>query len=74
MHSVEAHILDFDADLYDRAVTLRFIKRLRGEIKFSGEEALSAQMKQDISDIRGILSGEGFSLEPHRKIPQENVI
>ncbi len=74
MHSVEAHILDFDADLYDRAVTLRFVRRLRGEIKFSGEEALSAQMKQDISDIRGILSEEGFSLEPQRKIPLENVI
>lgn len=74
MHSVEAHILDFDSDLYDRAMTLRFVKRLRGEIKFSGEEALSAQMKQDISDIRGILSEEGFSMEPHRKIPQENVI
>jgi riboflavin kinase / FMN adenylyltransferase len=74
MHSVEAHILDFDADLYDRAITLRFVKRLRGEIKFSGEESLSQQMKQDISDIRGILSDEGYSLEPRRLMPQENVI
>ncbi len=74
MHSVEGDILDFNAHLYDRAVTLRFVKRLRGEIKFRSEEALAAQMKQYISDIRGILSDEGFSLEPHRKIPQENVI
>lgn len=74
MHSVEAHVLDFDADLYDRTVTLRFVKRLRGEIKFSGEEALSAQMKQDVSDIRGILSDEGYTLEPRPLAPHEHVI
>ncbi|NUO18234.1 bifunctional riboflavin kinase/FAD synthetase [bacterium] len=74
MHSVEAHILDFDSDLYDRLVTLRFVKRLRGEIKFSGEEALSAQMKQDVQDIRSILTEDGYSMEPHKLAPLTNAI
>ncbi len=74
MHSVEAHLLDFDADLYDRTITLRFVKRLRGEVRFSGEQALAAQMKQDILEIRGILEGEGYSLTPRRLVPHENVI
>jgi riboflavin kinase/FMN adenylyltransferase len=73
-HSIEAHLLDFDADIYDRTLTLRMVKRLRGEIKFSGEEALATQMKQDVADIRSILSEEGYSLEPRRLTPQENVI
>ncbi len=73
-HSVEAHLLDFDADLYDKMIVLRIIKRLRGEIKFSGEESLSVQMRQDITDIRNILTEEGFTLEPRKLLPHENVI
>lgn len=73
-HSIEAHLLDFDADIYDHTLTLRMVKRLRGEIKFSGEDSLSVQMKQDIADIRAVLSEEGYSLEPRRLSPQEKVI
>lgn len=73
-HSVEAHVLDFEGDLYDRNVTVRFIKRLRGEIKFSGEEALANQMQQDIAEIRLILQGEGFDLAPRQMGAQEDII
>jgi riboflavin kinase/FMN adenylyltransferase len=44
---IETHLLDFDGDLYDQTLRLRFLHRLRGERKFSGIEALKAQIAQD---------------------------
>ncbi|MBW2276090.1 MAG: riboflavin biosynthesis protein RibF, partial [Deltaproteobacteria bacterium] len=32
--TLEAHLIDFDGDLYDQRVRLRFVERLRGERKF----------------------------------------
>ena len=54
--NVEAHILDFDRDLYDEQVTLEFIARLRDEAKFDSVEALLAQIHADIEQTREILS------------------
>ncbi|MFN7622936.1 MAG: riboflavin kinase, partial [Acidobacteriota bacterium] len=44
---IEAHLLDFDRDIYDQNVRLRFLHRLRGERKFSGLEELKAQISRD---------------------------
>ncbi len=57
--TVEAHLLDFPAggDLYTQPVTLEFVARLRGEVKFSGVEALLAQIQRDIAEARTIISG-----------------
>lgn len=52
---VEAHLLDFDADLYDQTITVEFVERLRGEQKFSGIDALLAQIKLDIVRANEIL-------------------
>ncbi len=52
---VEAHILDYGADLYDQTITVEFVERLRGEQKFSGIDALLAQIKVDIEKTYGIL-------------------
>ncbi len=56
--SVEVHILDFDQNIYDRVIRVNFIRRLRGEKKFPGPEALSAQISLDIEKAREILSSE----------------
>jgi riboflavin kinase/FMN adenylyltransferase len=56
--SVEVHILDFDKDIYGRPIRVNFIRRLRGEKKFSGPEALAAQIKHDIETARNLLSSE----------------
>jgi riboflavin kinase/FMN adenylyltransferase len=56
--SVEVHILDFHQDIYDRPIRVNFIRRLRGEKKFPGPEALSAQISLDIEKAREILSSE----------------
>jgi riboflavin kinase/FMN adenylyltransferase len=54
--NVEAHILDFDRDLYGEQVTLEFIARLRDELKFDSVDALLKQIHADIEQTRGILN------------------
>jgi riboflavin kinase/FMN adenylyltransferase len=44
---VEAHLIDFDGDLYGRTIRVRILHRLRGEKKFSGLDELRAQIMRD---------------------------
>jgi len=53
--SVEAHLFDFDGDLYDRDARVGFVKRIRGERKFDGIEALKAQIATDAAAARQAL-------------------
>ncbi len=54
--NVEAHLLDFDHDLYGQVVTLEFVQRLRDELKFSSVEALLEQIHADIRETRRLLA------------------
>ncbi len=56
--SIEAHLLDFDGDLYDGRLSIGLVARLRGEVRFSGLEALRAQILIDVDAARGHLGGE----------------
>ncbi|HEX5618520.1 MAG TPA: bifunctional riboflavin kinase/FAD synthetase [Solirubrobacteraceae bacterium] len=51
---VEAFLLDFDGDIYDRELRLDFLARLRGERRFDSVEALVEQMGQDVVETRRI--------------------
>ncbi len=51
---IEAYLLDFDGDLYDRPLSLRFLERLRGERRFDTPEALVEQMHLDVRRTREI--------------------
>jgi riboflavin kinase/FMN adenylyltransferase len=44
---IEVNLFDFEGDLYGKAVSLRFVKRLRAELKFDNLERLTEQMKMD---------------------------
>ncbi|KAA9338246.1 bifunctional riboflavin kinase/FAD synthetase [Hymenobacter busanensis] len=55
--TVEAHLLDFDGDLYDQPLTVEFIARLRDEQKFDGLDALKAQLAKDADAARQHLVG-----------------
>lgn len=57
--TVEAHLLDFDADVYGQEMTLAFVQRLRGEQKFDGIDALVAQITKDRDTAREILQRYG---------------
>lgn len=49
---IEAHILDFERNLYGLEVRIDFLKRLRNEMKFDNPGDLVAQIKKDISAAR----------------------
>jgi riboflavin kinase/FMN adenylyltransferase len=53
--TVEVHILDFEGNLYGRPIRVNFVERIRDEIRFSGIEELSRQIRKDIEKARGIL-------------------
>jgi riboflavin kinase/FMN adenylyltransferase len=50
--TVEAHILDFDEDIYGEDVRLEFVQRIRPEIKFDGLDALKTQILADVEQVR----------------------
>lgn len=52
---VEAHLLNFGGDLYDRELAVRFIARIRGDEAFASFEDLVAQIRRDCDDARAIL-------------------
>ena len=52
---LEAHLFDFDGDLYGRHIDVEFVARLRDEEKFDSLEALTAQMRQDADNARTLL-------------------
>jgi riboflavin kinase/FMN adenylyltransferase len=54
--SVEVHILDLKADLYDKDLKVHFVQRLRGERKFSSLDELKTQIGKDIALGRTILA------------------
>jgi riboflavin kinase/FMN adenylyltransferase len=55
-HSLlEAHLLDFDGDLYGERAEVRFVHFLRSERKFDGVDALVTQLKHDIESCRHVL-------------------
>jgi riboflavin kinase/FMN adenylyltransferase len=53
---VEAHVLDFDGDLYGHRVAVGFSHRLRGQAVFAGVDELAAQMRADVDQARRLLS------------------
>ncbi len=58
--TVEAHILDFDADIYGEDVRLEFVRRVRPEMKFAGLDALKAQIAADVAEVRLNVSAPGL--------------
>ena len=54
--TVEAYLLDFDGDLYDRRLRLEVGERLRDERRFDSIDALVAQIREDVAHVRRLLS------------------
>lgn len=53
---LEAHLLDFDGDLYGTDLMVEFVERLRAEVKFDSAQKLMAQMHEDKAQARDILA------------------
>lgn len=52
--SVEAHLFDFQADLYSETIRVEFVRKIRDERKFDSIDALIAQIAQDAEQARAI--------------------
>jgi riboflavin kinase / FMN adenylyltransferase len=54
--TIEVNLLDFSGDLYDQLLTLEFVAWLRGEEKYDGLDALTAQLALDARNTRAALA------------------
>jgi len=55
-HSLmEAHLLDFDGDLYGEPARVQFVKLLRSEQRFDGIDALREQLVRDTARAKEVL-------------------
>ena len=53
---LEAHLIDFEGELYGERARVQFVSFLRSERKFDGIDALVEQLKRDIDHARHVLS------------------
>jgi riboflavin kinase/FMN adenylyltransferase len=54
---VEAHLLDFQGDLYGSVLELEILFSVRGVQKFRSKEELLDQLGRDIATVRSIAGG-----------------
>jgi riboflavin kinase/FMN adenylyltransferase len=52
---LECYLLDFEGDLYGERAKVRFVQRLRGEVRFDSVDALVEQMARDVTAARDLL-------------------
>ncbi len=53
---LEAHLFDFDGDLYGRKIEVEFVAKLRDEARFDSLDALVVQMHRDAAAARQLLN------------------
>ena len=64
---LEAHLFDFDGDLYGRRIEVEFVAKLRDEAKFADLDAMVRQIHLDAAEARAILEAN-----PHIRRPGES--
>ena len=52
---LEVNLFDFNGDIYDTDITVALHAYIRAEVKFSGLDALKAQIASDAAEARSIL-------------------
>jgi riboflavin kinase/FMN adenylyltransferase len=53
--SYEVHLFDFEGDLYGKFLKMKFIKRVRDEVRFKDAAELAEQIKKDVERVKAIL-------------------
>lgn len=56
--TIEAHLLDFDKDIYFHELTLQFVDFLRPERRFDSSDSLALQLESDRNRVRNIFECE----------------
>jgi riboflavin kinase/FMN adenylyltransferase len=65
--TLEAHLLDFDQDLYGQSLRVEFVRRLRDERHFPDVPALLEQIRRDVAEARAALADPGAA-EPTDRV------
>jgi riboflavin kinase/FMN adenylyltransferase len=55
---LEAHLLDFDRDIYDQHLEVWRYQRIRGQVRFDGVDALVAQLRADVQATRNAIAAD----------------
>ncbi len=55
---IEAHLLDFNDDLYGKPIEVIFKQKIRDEVKFESLQALKTQIGIDVAQVREALSNK----------------
>ena len=61
---LEAHLFDFDGDLYGRRIDVEFVAKLRDEEKFDSLESMVEQIGRDAEQARGLLAPSNPVFQP----------
>lgn len=54
--SIEVYLFGFEGELYGQQMELQFVKRLRGEEKFSDVDSLVRQIRKDVNEAMQVLA------------------
>jgi len=60
--TIEVHIINFDADIYNHRIEVAFVKKLRDEIKFPSIEHLKAQLHLDRDHAIEVLENKNLEV------------
>lgn len=66
---IEAHLLDFEGDLYDHTIEIHFLKKIRAIKTFENKNSLIEQLKLDIEQTRNL----SLSHKPDFTVTQKHV-
>lgn len=58
---LEAHVFDFDGDLYGRRIAVEFVAKLRDELKFDDLDTMVEQIHRDAAQARDVLAAGHFA-------------
>ncbi len=51
-HILEAHLLDFDGDMYGKPISVALLEKIRDDAQFENEDELIAAIAQDAQAVR----------------------
>jgi riboflavin kinase/FMN adenylyltransferase len=58
-HAIEVHLFEFNEDLYGQTIEVRYVDKLRSEMKFDGIESLKNQLEKDKLHALAVLQKAG---------------
>jgi len=57
-HSIEVHLFDFNDDIYNHFITIKYVDKIREEIKFDSLDSLKNQLEKDKLRASQILAAQ----------------